>query len=237
MKIAIPLFLLVSLINPLFGATKYPGFGVDTNEAMRKLKRGHERFFRGEAISPRQDPEHREYIVSKGQAPYATVLACSDSRKPVELIFDAGFGDLFVVRIAGNTIGTDQAGSIEYGTGVLKTPLLVVLGHTHCGAVKAAIDDYKGDNNIEQLLMPIKYSVDMTREKYPKLEGEMLTEMAIQQNVFNSIEDLFLMSKMVVQLVKQGELKVVGAVYDLETGEIEWLGEHPEETSIIYGDS
>src|SRR5262245_36848791 len=103
------------------------------------LKEGNSRFATGKSQHPHHDAERRSSTVAQGQEPFATVLGCSDSREPVELIFDRGVGDLFVVRVAGNVAGTSELASMEYGVGHLNTPLLIVMGHTKCGGVAAAV--------------------------------------------------------------------------------------------------
>ena len=112
---------------------------VSADEALQRLKAGNERFVAGTAQFPTMQKEILADL-TKGQHPYATILSCSDSRVPPELIFDAGFGELFIIRVAGNVMSPEIAGSLQYAGRHLHTPLFVVLGHTHCGAVAAAID-------------------------------------------------------------------------------------------------
>src|SRR5688572_4328071 len=120
-------------------------------DALTALKDGNTRYIAGKPIHPNQDAARRT-TVAKGQNPFATVLTCSDSRVPVELLFDQGLGDTFVVRVAGNVSDTDEVGSIEYGVGHLNTPLLVVMGHTSCGAVKAVLEGLQVHGSIPALV-------------------------------------------------------------------------------------
>src|SRR6187397_2033620 len=116
-----------------------PDSGLKADDALQRLKAGNERFLAGTARFPTVQKEILAHL-AKGQSPYATVPSCSDSRVPPELIFDAGFGELFIVRVAGNVLSPEVAGSLQYAGRHLHTPLFVVLGHTKCGAISAAVD-------------------------------------------------------------------------------------------------
>ncbi|MBI4666066.1 MAG: carbonic anhydrase [Nitrospinae bacterium] len=200
------------------------------DSALKTLKDGNARFVAGKSEHPRADSKRRKETVEGGQHPFAVVLACSDSREAVELIFDQGIGDLFVVRVAGNVSDTDEIGSIEYGAGHLNAPLLVVLGHTKCGAVTAVVKEEKVHGSIPELVDNIVPAVARARAK--KIVGDVLIHEAIKMNVFQSIEDLFKRSGETRELVRSGKLKVVGAVYDLEKGTVDWLGEHPDQGKL-----
>lgn len=165
---------------------------------------------------------------NQGDHAVATVLTCSDSRLPVEILFDVGVMDVFVVRVAGNVMKTDEIGSIEYGACHVNTPLIVVLGHTRCGAVAAVTQEVTGhghplERNIPPLVAPIIPAVQKTMRDFPKLEGEPLIEKAIEENVWEGVRNLFLQSAAVRELAKAGRVKVVGAVYNVGTGEVVWL--------------
>lgn len=165
---------------------------------------------------------------NQGDHAVATVLTCSDSRVPVELLFDVGVMDVFVVRVAGNVMNTDELGSIEYGACHVNTPLVVVLGHTQCGAVTAVTQELTGhghplERNIPPLVAPIIPAVQKTMREFPKLEGKALVEKAIEENVWEGVRNLFLQSAAVRDLVKAGKVKVVGAIYNVGTGEVAWL--------------
>ncbi len=203
------------------------------DQALASLKEGNARFAAGKSVHPHTDAARLNETSAKGQHPIATILGCSDSREPPERLFDCGVGDIFIVRVAGNVCATDEAGSIEYGVGHLDTPLLVVLGHTSCGAVTAVVTDAKVGGNIAPLVSPIKPGVERTRKAYPSLSGKELIAEAIKANVWQSIEDLVSRSAEVREKIKDGKLKVVGAVYDIATGQVQWLGAHPEEAKLL----
>jgi carbonic anhydrase len=201
--------------------------------ALDKLEDGNARYVKGKMRHPNQDQDRRESTASKGQRPFATVLACSDSRVPVELIFDAGVGDIFVVRVAGNMANDHEVGSIEYGVDHLGTPVLVVLGHTHCGAVTATVQNAEVHGSIPTLIDDIKPAVDRARKKYPDAGGDTLITEAVKENVWLAVENLFKASSVTRIRVKMGRLKVLGAIYDIETGRIEWMGPHPQQDQLI----
>ncbi|MDX9971486.1 MAG: carbonic anhydrase [FCB group bacterium] len=200
--------------------------------ALTLLREGNARFAEGQTLHGHQDAARIKLASQEdqGKYAYATVLSCSDSRVPVELLFDTGIMEVFVVRVAGNVCDTDEIGSIEYGLGHVKTPLLVVLGHTQCGAVKAVLGAAHGDvheleANIPPLIENINAPVKRAMAEHPKAEGAEMVGHAVRENVWQSIDDLFTHSAAVRELVKQGKVRVVGAIYALETGTVEWLPE------------
>lgn len=199
-------------------------------QALLMLKAGNARFLSGKPLRKHQDPARLQLagIASQAEHAYATVLSCSDSRVPVETIFDAGIMDIFVVRVAGNVVKTDEAGSIEYGLAHVDTPLLVVLGHTKCGAVEAATAEVQGldlvlERNIPPLLAPILPAVRTAMEAHPKVQGAAIVPYAIEQNVWQAINDLFLQSPATRQLVASKQVMVKGAIYNLASGKVHWL--------------
>jgi carbonic anhydrase len=202
------------------------------------LTEGNDRYEANKSEYPNRNQNRRDITSSKGQHPFATVLTCSDSRVPVEILFDRGIGDIFVVRVAGNVVDIDEAGSIEYGVDHLATPVLVILGHTHCGAVTAVVHDEKLHGKIPPLVDNIIPAVIKTKEKYPQLHGDALIQEAVKFNVWQAIEDLFKESPISVKRIKKGKLKVVGAIYDIESGKVAWLGQHPEQSELMaqHGD-
>ncbi len=203
------------------------------DQALAQLKDGNLRYVRGVSMHPRQDQIRRTETVKNGQHPLATVVGCSDSREPLEIIFDQGVGDLFVVRVAGNVGGTDEVASIEYGTEHLSTPIVLVLGHTKCGAVTATVQKAAVEGSIPALINQIAPAVDQARAADPKATGDALVEKAIRANVHKTMADLFQKSQIVRHLVAEGKLKVVGGVYDLDSASIEWLGEHPDQAKFL----
>lgn len=205
---------------------------VEPDVALQNLREGNLRFAAEKTIHPHQTAARR-IEVAGGQAPFATILTCSDSRVPPEAIFDQGVGDLFVVRVAGNVAKPDELGSIEYGTGHLGSTLLVFLGHSSCGAVKAVAEHAQVHGSIQQLVEPIVPAVEKAHAENPGLSGADFLSKAVDGNVWHSIEDIFENSATVRDLVKAGKLKVVGAVYDLSTGAIQWHGEHPDQARLL----
>lgn len=208
------------------------GPGIDSNEALKMLKDGNERFVSGEREYPHLDKDRIDET-STGQAPFVTIVSCSDSRVPPEHVFDSGIGDLFVIRLAGNVCDVDSIGTIEYGVVHLQTPLLVILGHTSCGAVTAVVQEADVHGSIPKLVDNIVPAVEKVKHDHSDLEGDDLISASIKQNVWQSIEDTLLHSPETAELVKEGKLKVVGAIYALDSGEVEWLGEHPEQEKLL----
>lgn len=204
----------------------------DPASALETLHRGNHRFVSGAQTHPRQHAAHRAEQ-AKGQAPFATILSCSDSRVPVEQVFDQGIGDLFIVRVAGNVAQTNEIGSIEYGTAHLGTPLLLVLGHESCGAVKAVVEGAEVHGSIPKLIAPIHEPVAAAKAGRPDLAGPELVKTAVEENVRHSIASILAGSAAVREQVTAGKLQVVGGVYDLATGAVRWLGAHPEQARLL----
>lgn len=203
------------------------------DEALKKLEQGNKRYASGSRQYKNLNQNRRNATSTKGQHPYATVIACSDSRVPVEHIFDAGIGDIFTIRVAGNVCDTDEAGSIEYGVDHLQTPLFVVLGHTSCGAVTAVTRGDEVHGNIPQLVDNIIPAVEKAKHSHGAGFNDELLHTAIENNVWQTIEDLYRISPTTVQRVRNGQLMVVGALYDLKTGKVEWMGTHPNENNLL----
>ncbi|WP_084448713.1 carbonic anhydrase [Desulfovibrio inopinatus] len=201
-------------------------------EVIDILKVGNERFVSGTSQRPHADAERLALAGSEDQGDHAiaTVLTCSDSRVPVEILFDAGVMDIFVIRVAGNVVQTDEAGSIEYGIAHVHTPVMVVLGHTQCGAVKAVTQAALGEGhelerNIPPLVAPIVPAVKKAMHDHPDMKGMSVIPAAIEQNVWQSIRDLFMQSPTARIYHAEGKSKVVGAIYDVATGKVRWLPE------------
>lgn len=201
-------------------------------EALALLVAGNSDFSGGKAVHPRQD-SRRLLMTAGGQKPFVTVLSCSDSRVVPEVLFDQGVGDVFVVRVAGNVAGHDEMGSIEYGVDHLGTPLLVVLGHTKCGAVTAVCKGAEVHGHIPDLIEKIKPAVEATKKKLPTLAPDEIVPEAIRANVVTSMGDLILQSPAIRKRLKDSKVRVVGGVYNIETGRVEWLGSHPDEAKLI----
>lgn len=223
-------FLVLALTPPAVLAASAGAQKPAPDDVIKMLQAGNERFTSGKPTRLRQDQARLNLAgaASQGDHAYATVLSCSDSRVPVELIFDAGVMDIFVVRVAGNVVQTDEAGSIEYGLAHVHTPVLVVLGHTQCGAVAAVTEAVQGhghalERNIPPLVAPIAPAVERAMLAHPELKGKAVVPRAIEENVWQGIEDLFMISPATRDLVKRGKAKVVGAIYDVSTGKVRWL--------------
>ncbi len=186
--------------------------------ALELLKEGNQRFVNGTPAKPRQDYS-RLKEVANGQKPFATIVGCSDSRVPNEIIFDQGLGDLFIVRTAGQVSTYASWGSIEFAEEVLGAKLIVVLGHTQCGAVQAAVQIPDVPGHIVTLINAIKPAVEKAREKHPS----NLLEESIRENVRMQVNQLKNLEPVLAKRVREGSLVIVGAVYDLNTGRVEFL--------------
>jgi carbonic anhydrase len=192
-------------------------------QALTRLKDGNARFISGRTLHC--DPRAQVKGTANGQAPFAAILGCMDSRVAPELVFDQRLGDIFAVRIAGNFVNTDILGSLEYATQVAGAKLIVVLGHTECGAVKGAIDDVKLGNltatlaNIRPAVLEVK-SVEGPRSSKNKLFVQKVAD----QNAKDAAAMLTSRSEVMASLVTESKLKIVSAMHDLTTGAVRWLG-------------
>jgi carbonic anhydrase len=204
------------------GAAVSPGITAD--ESLRLLKEGHARYLEGTPRHPHQDAARRALTAAQGQHPLAVILSCSDSRVPPEIIFDQGIGDLFVVRVAGNIAAGSQLASIKYAVDYLGAPLVVVLGHSQCGAVAAALAGGKQTPNLAALLAFIQPAVEKARQANPGASPEVLLNAAITDNVRQAMADLAASSPSIREGLKGGRVRLVGAVYELDSGQIHWLG-------------
>jgi len=193
---------------------------VNSDDALKKLTEGNKRFVAGKSIRPNQTPEKIKELAT-GQKPFAVIVGCSDSRVPNEIVFDQGLGDLFIVRTAGQVSSYASWGSMEFATTALGARLIVVLGHTKCGAVSAAcaVPDVLG--HIVTLINAIKPAAEIARD----MEGD-LVDNAVRVNVAKQVEQLKGLEPVLSKKTKSGEIKIVGAVYHLETGKVELLPEN-----------
>jgi len=195
---------------------------ISADEALQRLIDGHERFLRGEARFPSL---RREVLagLAKGQQPYATILGCSDSRVPPELIFDAGLGELFVVRVAGNSLSPEVAGSIQYAASHLKTSLIVVLGHEGCGAIKAALETkIEGARQLSRIQILVDGLLPGLSDVDPQMEPATRLSRAVEANVRWTLRRI-LESPEGRARTAEGHMKAVGAIYELETGRARFL--------------
>jgi methyl-accepting chemotaxis protein len=229
--------LLVLFIGAVFSGSLFAANDLTPQEALQKLKDGNARYVLGNSIHPNLNQARRDQTSTKGQYPFATIIGCSDSRVPVELVFDAGLGDIFPIRVAGNVSDVDEVGSIEYGVEHLHTPIFVVLGHTGCGAVTAVARGDEVHGSIPALVDNIIPAVEKAKHEHGDTFSQELLASAIQHNVWQSIDDLLKRSPGTVKLVEEGKLIIVGAVYDLATGRVNWMGAHPDQAALIsrYG--
>ncbi len=192
----------------------------DPRIGLKKLMGGNKRFVEGKSIKPRQDAETIKKL-ENGQSPFATIVGCSDSRVPNEMIFDQGLGDLFIIRTAGQVSAAASYGSMEFATLKLKTKLIVVLGHTECGAVAAAVQRPKNvPGHIVTLINEIKPAV----AKCSHLPGDPVNN-AVRQNVIDQVMSLRDLEPILHEKYNDGEILIVGAVYDIHTGKVEFLQE------------
>lgn len=196
-------------------------------DSFRKIVEGNARFAEGMNMNKGQGSERRREVAT-GQAPHTIFLSCADSRVTPEIIFDQGIGDIFIIRVAGNIVDTNSIASIEYAAAVLGSPLLVVLGHERCGAVDAAVKADKdpsgiGSNkemaNIESLVTQILPSVKAAKG----MSGDMLDN-AIAKNVELTKANVMAKSPMLARMVKEGKFSVIGGVYDLDSGRVNFMG-------------
>lgn len=205
----------------------------NAEQALTLLKEGNARWTGGAPINPNTSSQRRALLAEQGQKPFVTVLTCADSRLPVERLFDRGVGDVFVVRVAGNISGDSETGTIEYGLGHLKTPLLVVMGHSKCGAVAAAVSGAELHGKVAQLVANIQPAVERARRNNPGADARELAIAAVKENVWQSVFDLLKTSTEVREMVKTGKVRVVGAVCDVATGKVEFMGEHPWQAELM----
>ncbi len=194
----------------------------NASEALALLLKGNERFVAGSPRHGHESVDRRKEVIAE-QHPFATVLGCSDSRVPTELLFDQGLGDLFVVRVAGNVVATDDLGSIEYAVDHLHTPLVLVLGHEGCGAVTAALEpeaarskEAKDIQELLALILPALKGID------PKLRPTERVSRGVESNVRWSIQQLQNAPDL-KEKIAGGHLRIVGGIYELETGKVRLL--------------
>lgn len=193
------------------------GPGVTADEALNKLMEGNKRYIENQMTGVKTCDVQARKKLATGQAPYAIILSCSDSRVPPELLFDEGLGEIFVVRVAGNVVDPVVLGSIEYAAEHLGSPLVMVLGHERCGAVKATVESKgKGEGNIGKIVKSIAPALKSA--KAAKKDKADFVETVVDENIKLVKVNLTKQSKVLAHLVKEGKLKVVTAKYDLDDG-------------------
>jgi carbonic anhydrase len=193
------------------------------DQALARLVAGNERFVNGQARFPTLQKEVLADL-AKGQQPYATIIGCSDSRVPPELVFDASFGELFIVRVAGNVMSAEVMGSLQYAAVHLKTPLFVVLGHERCGAVQAALKTmFEGGRERSRIAALLSTIIPGLRDISRELPPDKQMAAAVEANVRWTMHQL-LETPEVSARRGEGVMKLVGAVYDIATGRVRFLG-------------
>jgi carbonic anhydrase len=198
-------------------------------QALARLRAGNRRFVAGRSAVERQVSHgERARMAAAGQHPFAIVLGCSDARVPAELVFDQGFGDLFMIRVAGNIVAPSQVGSVEFAASQFGTPLVVVLGHSRCGAIDTTLrellaQETQQSRNLRVIVDRIRPSVEPLLANPGQMEPTDLAARAVRANVRASVEQLRTGSDILGSLIEEGRLHIVGAVYSLETGEVAFL--------------
>lgn len=199
-----------------------------STEALARLKEGNRRFLRGGHSLTALDLEKMRGELAAGQHPFAVVIACSDSRVPPSLIFDQDLGDLFVIRVAGNVVGPSQVASVEYAVEVLKSSLVVVVGHTGCGAIGAAVKaildpDLHYSPSMDMLIGRITEAVDHDKAFESAGTVDEKCQIAGAANVVHALENLVNLSDIIRSAVAKGDVQLVGAEYDMVTGIVDWM--------------
>ena len=215
-------FLSVGLALPVFAGTPKKTAPPTAADVLRDLVAGNARFASGHAKHPHMNMR-RVHELAAEQHPRAVLLTCSDSRVPPELVFDQGLGDLFVVRVAGNVANNDEIASCEYAIEHFDTRLLVVLGHSNCGAVSAVVKGEHVPDDVRRLVTHLSEAVDRVRKAQPQLQGPELVAASVKANVLGTIDDLERGCHEIAARVRDGRLKIVGGVYNLADGRVAWL--------------
>ena len=192
-------------------------------DALARLREGNDRFVTNRSAAGGAVNQERRALLVTGQEPFAIVLGCSDSRVPAELVFDQGLGDLFVIRVAGNIVAPSQVGSVEFAAARFDTRLVVVMGHSQCGAIAATLEDLYGrtsthSRNLRSIVDRIRPSVETLVAGRHGLDPDALMDDAMRANVRASVDHLRHGSELLEQLIKAEGLVIVGAEYSLESG-------------------
>lgn len=195
---------------------------------IEQLRLGNQRFLEGKSVQTTNSSLQKlKNYAKNGQLPKAIVLCCSDSRAPVEMIFDQDIGDLFVIRVAGNIVAPSLVGSVEFAAGTFGTSLVLVMGHTQCGAITATIEHIEHrqevvSENINDIVGRIKPHI-FPIMRLPHLSHEEKVARAVEANVLASVSQLAHSSRLIEGLVAQGKITIIGAVMDLSTGKVDFM--------------
>ena len=201
---------------------------IPAEQALERLKAGNRRFVADARSETRVSSPTRRTEVAAGQEPFAIILGCSDSRVPAEIVFDQGLGDLFVIRVAGNIVAASQVGSVEFAASRYATRLVVVLGHSQCGAILATLEEIQQTSdhqsrNLRSIVDRIRPSVETLLATELRHDPEALVRQAVRANIRASVNHLRHGSQILEQLVQDNGLQVVGAEYSLESGVVEFF--------------
>jgi len=196
--------------------------------ALERLREGNRRFAAGDSGLESRSARTHPGDLASGQEPFAAILGCSDSRVPVEIVFDQGLGDLFVIRVAGNVVAPSQIGSVEFAAERFGTRLVVVLGHSRCGAIQATLEQLQRPSenqsrNLHSIVDRIRPSVEGLLATELRRDPETLVRQAVRANIRASVSHLRHGSQLIEQLVRSSGLLVVGAEYSLETGVVDFF--------------
>lgn len=194
---------------------------ITANGAIKKLQDGNKRFLENK-MRNRDYALQAKTTAKEGQAPFAVILSCMDSRGSPEILFDQGIGDIFSLRVAGNVINNDIIASLEYATKVIGSKVIVVMGHTQCGAIEAACKNVQL-GNITALLSQIKPAVTQVRGSQSSTCDQQIVDRIAKQNVINVVNSIPKESELISDLLNQGKIKIVGAMHNVKTGRIDFL--------------
>jgi carbonic anhydrase len=213
---------------------------ISAHDALTRLIEGNRRFVANESSQSPLLTASRRAALAAGQEPFAIILGCSDSRVPAELIFDLGFGDLFVIRVAGNIVAPSQVGSVEFAAARYGTPLVVVLGHSQCGAILATMEEVLGQatsqsRNLRSIVDRVRPSVETLLSGRDERRSDMdsLVSNAVRANVRASVNHLRHGSELLEGLIEKNGLRVVGAEYSLESGKVTFFDGVSEDRQIL----
>lgn len=198
-------------------------------DALRQLEEGNKRFAEGKAIHPHQDAARRSQADSDVKTPVAIILACADARVPVETVLDQGVGDVYVVRVAGNVLGTYELASLELAVSQMpNTPVIVVLGHTKCDAVHMALEGKELSDNFKRITNFLAPSIEIAAKTNPHQKGLRLTRAVTKHNIRRVQAEIVRGSPLIQNRIRERALSIFGAIYDTETGKVQWIGQHPD---------
>lgn len=206
---------------------------IPATEALQRLQDGNRRFVANLLRSEAYTGQARRAELTKTQEPFAIILGCSDARVPAEIVFDQGLGDLFVIRVAGNIVAPSQIGSVEFAAARFSTRLVVVLGHSECGAILATLEELRRptenqSKNLAAIVDRIRPPLEELLENHPPRDSTALVKRAVRINIRASANHLRHGSEVLEQLIQHEGLRVVGAEYSLETGQVEFFDGLPK---------